>query len=577
MRLSIKIWLPTVLFCSALAVLGCLAVWHTQARLGESVASAAEQQSKIADSQSWSALTQGNAIRTQAMLQSADPALNGVLSSAMAETSKRITEIQQRISARAPDAGEKRLLDRIDGLRKAYISVRDAARKLKADGQADAARSAWANDVQAPLAAYLASQQSYVEFHIAKGNALRAAMAAEQIAMLWSGAAAVGLLSLAMFVTTGLLVRSICQPLAGLAGVAQRIGEGDLTVELDIRRHDEVGAVMRSLAQMRDALRGIVAQVRQSAESIQSASAEVASGNLDLSQRTEHTASSLQRTAGSIKLLTGHVQQSAEAANEANRLAASASTVATKGGEMVAKVVRTMDEINVASKRIADIIGTIDGIAFQTNILALNAAVEAARAGEQGRGFAVVAGEVRSLAQRSADAAREIKGLISASVERVDIGAKLVGDAGATMTDIVSSVQRVSDIIAAITAASGEQSSGINEVNGAIGTLDQMTQQNAALVEQSAAASENLRDQARRLTQAIAVFRIAEPAPTTLTAHTAPVTRTAPTTAQAKLSSAVVRPTPAPRLVKPVAPKRLGTPAPSMVTSGADDAEWESF
>ena len=311
MRLAIKIWLPTVLFCSALTVLSCLALWRTQARLGESVASAAEQQSKVVDSQNWSALTQGNAIRTQAMLQSADPTLDGVLSSSMAETSKRITEIQQRISARAPDAGEKKLLERIDSLRNVYVRARDAARKLKADGQTEAARSAWTKDVQAPLTAYLASQQSYVDFHTANSNALRANTASEQMSMLWSGAAAVGLLSLAMFVITGLLVRSICQPLAGLAGVAKRIGEGDLTVELDVNRRDEVGAVMRSLAQMRDALRGIVAQVRQSAESIQLASAEVASGNLDLSQRTEHTASSLQRTAGSINQLSGHVQQSA--------------------------------------------------------------------------------------------------------------------------------------------------------------------------------------------------------------------------------------------------------------------------
>ena len=237
-------------------------------------------------------------------------------------------------------------------------------------------------------------------------------------------------------------------------------------------------------------------------------SSEVATGNADLSQRTEHTASNLQQTASSIEQLSGTVRQSADAASTANQLAASAATVARRGGEVVSQVVSTMDEINTSSKKIADIIGVIDGIAFQTNILALNAAVEAARAGEQGRGFAVVASEVRGLAKRSGDAAREIKSLIGASVEKVESGSRLVADAGSTMNEIVASVQRVSDMIGDITAASNEQSQGIGQVNTAVTQLDRMTQQNAALVEQSAAAAESLKQQATRLNEVVGAFRL---------------------------------------------------------------------
>lgn len=253
-----------------------------------------------------------------------------------------------------------------------------------------------------------------------------------------------------------------------------------------------------------------VASVRSGATGIEVASAEIASGNQDLSDRTEQTASNLQRTASNMSTLTSTVKQSAESARQANQLAMSASAVAIKGGQVVAQVVETMQGINDASRRISDIIGVIDGIAFQTNILALNAAVEAARAGEQGRGFAVVASEVRSLAGRSAEAAKEIKNLIGVSVEKVDSGSRLVADAGKTMTEIVNSVQRVSDIIGEITAASSEQSTDISQVNTAVMELDQMTQQNAALVEQSAAAAESLREQAQRLAHVVSEFRLAE-------------------------------------------------------------------
>jgi methyl-accepting chemotaxis protein len=296
--------------------------------------------------------------------------------------------------------------------------------------------------------------------------------------------------------------------------LSNAVAQGNLTVQAappgagQGQSHDEIGDLVLALGRMVAQLRQSLQSVRTATDNIGTASAEIATGNTDLSQRTEQTASSLQQTTSAMQQLTHTVGQTADSARTANQLASSASSVAQRGGSVVAQVVSTMDEINTSSKKIADIIGTIDGIAFQTNILALNAAVEAARAGEQGRGFAVVASEVRSLAQRSAAAAREIKTLIGASVERVEAGSRLVANAGSTMTEIVHSVQRVTDIIAEISAAAGEQSAGITQVNGTVSDLDRMTQQNAALVEQSAAAAESLRAQAGALTAVLSGFEL---------------------------------------------------------------------
>jgi methyl-accepting chemotaxis protein len=290
--------------------------------------------------------------------------------------------------------------------------------------------------------------------------------------------------------------------------VMNEVARGNLAVDL---HQPAPGSLLDALASMLRSLRGTVSQVRQATEGMNTASSEIASGNLDLSSRTEQAASSLQQTAAAMEELTVTVRQSAASAAEANQLAHGASTVASRGGEVMAQVVSTMGEINDASKRIADIIGVIDGIAFQTNILALNAAVEAARAGEQGRGFAVVAAEVRTLAQRSAAAAKEIKGLIGASVDKVESGTTLVKDAGTTMQEILASVQRVSSIIGEISTAAHEQSGGIGQVGTAVAELDRVTQQNAALVEQSAAAAASLKDQALQLQQVVQVF-VVEPA-----------------------------------------------------------------
>ncbi len=302
--------------------------------------------------------------------------------------------------------------------------------------------------------------------------------------------------------------RSIIISLNQALNLASQVASGDLREMPKSDRKDEFGALLRSLSSMTEALRSIVTKVRTSSDHINTASQEIASGNSDLSQRTERQAANLQMTASSVEELTATVTQSADTARQASQLAASASEVARRGGSVVSDVVNTMGEITASSKKISEIIGVIDGIAFQTNILALNAAVEAARAGDQGRGFAVVAGEVRALAQRSASAAKEIKELINASVAKIRSGSDLVQTAGETMTEIVESVQRVTDLIGDISAATTEQSSGISEVNTAISQLDQMTQQNAALVEQSSSASMSLREEAAKLSESVSVFRI---------------------------------------------------------------------
>ncbi len=303
--------------------------------------------------------------------------------------------------------------------------------------------------------------------------------------------------------------RTVVNPLDNAVRVSQAVAGGDLTVAQHVAGKDEIALLLNALHDMQSSLSRVVSNVRNNAHSVAAASTEIAQGNNDLSARTEQQASALEQTSASMEELNSTVQANADNARQANQLAVSASTVAVQGGDVVAEVVTTMKGINDSSKKIADIISVIDGIAFQTNILALNAAVEAARAGEQGRGFAVVASEVRNLAQRSADAAKEIKTLIHASVERVELGTTLVDKAGATMTEVAASIRRVTDIVGEISAASNEQSLGVSQVGEAITQMDQATQQNAALVEESAAAADSLKVQAQQLVQAVAVFRLA--------------------------------------------------------------------
>src|SRR5687767_6104689 len=327
-----------------------------------------------------------------------------------------------------------------------------------------------------------------------------------------------------------LTILAITRRLQKATEVAREVAAGNLTAKIEVGRNDELGQLLKSLGEMNDSLTGIVGRVRQAAELVTSASGEIATGNADLSSRTEEQASSLEETAASIEEMTATVNQNAQNASQASGVAITAAEVARKGGVAVDEVVKMMENIQAASRKIADIIGVIDSIAFQTNILALNAAVEAARAGEQGRGFAVVAGEVRSLAQRSAEAAKEIKSLITDSVDRVNNGARIADDAGKTMVEVVDSVNRVSRIIGEIASATSEQSTGIAQVNQAVADLDKVTQQNASLVEESTAASESLRELAGEMTQAVSVFRLSDGGQNALPAPRAAVKLAAPTT-----------------------------------------------
>ena len=361
-----------------------------------------------------------------------------------------------------------------------------------------------------------------------------------------------------------MITRSITQPIVEAVNIAQTVSAGDLTSRIEVKSKDETGQLLQALKDMNTALVNIVSEVRDGTETIASASQQIASGNTDLSSRTEQQASSLEETASSMEELTSTVKQNADNARQANQLAVSASEVAVKGGAVVSEVVETMGSINESARKIVDIISVIDGIAFQTNILALNAAVEAARAGEQGRGFAVVASEVRSLAQRSAQAAKEIKALIDNSVEKVDAGSKLVDQAGTTMQEVVESIRRVTDIMGEISAASQEQTAGIQQVQEAVTQMEQATQQNAALVEESAAASEAMREQADKLSQVVCMFKLIGMQASAMTTSTAkPRVTVMP---QEKTPAS-----PAKSLTNPLQVKRLST------AGTGSSGDWEEF
>nr|WP_198982748.1 methyl-accepting chemotaxis protein [Herbaspirillum sp. ASV7] len=413
----------------------------------------------------------------------------------------------------AATSGEsKKLFPIVENIRQQVASNNyfDAAQLLKSDFLP--AHEKWMGSVAA-LATF--QQDDMKAAHAQAQDSYRKA----QIGMLIMGVITLGL----GFFLTFVITRSIINPLKRAGGIAATISSGDLTQEFHDQGRDEAATLVNALGAMQANLASTLNEVKESAAVIAVASHEIARGNVDLSNRTESQASSLEETASSMEQLTSTVQQNAENARQANQLVVSASDYATKGGRVVGDVVATMGSIKESSSKIVDIIGVIDGIAFQTNILALNAAVEAARAGEQGRGFAVVASEVRSLAQRSATAAKEIKQLISDSVEKVDAGGKLVDEAGATMSEIVTSVKHVADIMGEITAASQEQSAGIAEVNNAIAQIDEITQQNAALVEQAAAAAESLQEQSDVLARAVAVFRLRTAQAATTVSPMAPV------------------------------------------------------
>ncbi|QBE65150.1 methyl-accepting chemotaxis protein [Pseudoduganella lutea] len=456
----------------------------------------------------WNKVIEVNAARTIAAFLVPDVAAQKAIEATMAASSKRATEIQDQLGKELVDAESRSGHAAVMAARKAYSDIRKTMLTAKAAGDSATAQRIYGGELNTTREAYLAALASLLKTQQTALDAtaaeIRASYAASRnlLVALGLGAIAAGI-ALAWYLT-----RAITEPLHQAVQVAESVSSGDLTSVIETSRGDETGQLLRALKRMNGSLLTIVSQVRNSTDTIVGAASEIAAGNLDLSSRTEQQASALQQTAATMEELTSTVRSNADNAREARTLADGAAVIAGQGGTVVADVVHTMKAINASSGRIVDIIGVIDSIAFQTNILALNAAVEAARAGEQGRGFAVVASEVRALAARSATAAREIKELIGDSAQKVQAGTALVDRAGGAMGDIVAAIGKVTQIINGIADASAQQQDGIEQVNQAISQMDQVTQQNAALVEQAAAAAAAMQDQAGRLADAVAVFRL---------------------------------------------------------------------
>ncbi|RYF25658.1 MAG: HAMP domain-containing protein [Comamonadaceae bacterium] len=495
----------------AIAVIGQLSVTQMQAQMREMTGASATK-ARLVNSMLDSTSALGLQSRSAAMLNDIDPKSATEQLAAVARTQTRYAgqeaDLQKLLADTQANAAEQQLFADIQALARKALPELKAATTATNDGDTVSATLGLMTRLAPIEAQWRTRLGEMIELQNTQNAA--AVAAAEQMqgrARITSGvlvALGLALGALIAWRTT----RSITAPIGRAVVVAERIARGDLTSQVEVRIHDETGRLLEAIAAMQDRLRTLVSEISTTADSILLASSEVASGNLDLSQRTENTSRSLQEAASALGDVTHTVGQSADASRQANQMTASASDVATRGGQVVSQVVQTMDTISASSRKIADIISVIDGIAFQTNILALNAAVEAARAGEQGRGFAVVASEVRSLAGRSAEAAREIKALILASATHVQEGSALVDHAGTTIQELVQSVRRVSDIMGEITAAAQEQSDRIGNVSHSVGELENMTQQNAALVEESSAAADSLKEQAGRLTRMVGHFRL---------------------------------------------------------------------
>jgi methyl-accepting chemotaxis protein len=486
----------------------------------------------------------GSIARVFQSVAATDPQETAKAQERLAANTSSFNDAIEKLSPLLPDPEGKKILDEVKLARDAYIASLTKVANLIKDGNREEASKLAYGETYKALQNFAKDVRDLNDFQEKQfeetGKLSTETYKSGRNQLIFLSLAALGIgLGFGWWVA-----RSITVPIHAAVAVAQSIAEGNLDGQISVNSSDESGQLMQALSDMKDSLNNVCSQVRVGTDCIANASKEIASGNMDLSSRTEEQASSLEETAASMEELTGTVKQNADNARQANQLAATASEVASKGGAVVAQVVNTMGSINSSAKKITDIISVIDGIAFQTNILALNAAVEAARAGEQGRGFAVVASEVRNLAQRSAAAAKEIKTLIDESVENVGIGTKLVDQAGATMHEIVESVKRVTDVMSEISAASHEQTQGLDQINIAISQMDNVTQQNAALVEQAAAAAATLEEQAGNLSQVVSIFKLsgdqqraALPAPKSLKASAKPAAR-----APAKASTTLKRP-----------------------------------
>ncbi len=508
LRIGTRLSLGFVVMVALIVAVGTVGLWKMDRMAVEARETMTQDVPAERLMREWAELARMNNVRVVAAVNASDMALTDAMLPMISRDAARIGEISSTLArAQGLDASQA-LVQAVDQRRAALVAARNAALQAKQRGdRTEALRlyteayvpafGAYDRDMTRAVEAFSAEVQRSTEVTAAHERLARRVM--------------LGGMVLAVVLAIGLaavLLRSIVGPLRRAIAAAQAVARGDLSASPEVVGKDEAAELLQALQTMVQALRRMVTDVREAAETISTASAEVATGNLDLSSRTEEAASSLEETAAAMTEIAHRVQTNADAALTARQQADGTYAIARQSGEVVGQVVSTMHEITDASRKITEIIGVIDGIAFQTNILALNASVEAARAGEQGRGFAVVAGEVRNLAQRSAEAAKEIKTLIGTSTERVEAGSQLVEQAGATMGELVASVQRVADTIGEITANTTEQAAGISQVNQAVSQLDQMTQQNAALVEQGAAAAQSLDDQAQRLLASVSAFRL---------------------------------------------------------------------